>query len=146
MELGNPQSVKTWPIVTTVILVPSLALIGVVAVSILRPGQDNAALVTQILGFGVTITVATMAYLKSADTREVVNSRMDEFKRTIQLAANAAVLAAHAEGKQEGRDSANERTDVLASKTEAVVVQSAQTHELLKTHDQWERDRMKGQS
>jgi two-component system phosphate regulon response regulator PhoB len=47
----------------------------------------------------VTITMATLAYLKSAETREVVNSRMDEFKRTLQLASEAAQLKAHAEGR-----------------------------------------------
>ena len=136
MEPGNPPPVKNWPYVTTVVSIPALAIVGSVALSVFHPAADDALLITQILGFGVTITVALLAYLKAADTREVVNSRMDEFKRTLQLTADAAIQNAHAEGKQEGRDSANERTDVLAAKTDA-------THDLLKTHDQWELDRQK---
>jgi hypothetical protein len=136
MEPGNPARSDSWPYVTALIVIPLVSILGVVVLLVTRPDKDNASLVTQILGFGVTITVATLAFLKSADTREVVNSRMDEFKRTMQLASDAAVLTAHAEGKQEGRDSANERTDVLASKIDAA-------HDTLKTHDQWERDRVK---
>ena len=149
MEQGNPPPIKSWPYVATIILIPALAIGGAVAVVTLRPASDaissaaNASLVTQILGFGVTITVATMAYLKSADTREVVNSRMDEFKRTMQLASDAAVLTAHAEGKAEGRVAADQRTDVLAAKTDATHATVTAVGELLKTHDQWERDRVK---
>ncbi len=96
--------------------IPSLSIIAVVALLVLRPDKDNALIVTQILGFGGTITAATMAYLKSSDTREIVNSRMDEFKRTMQLAANAAVATAHADGRAEGRLAADQRTDDLASR------------------------------
>lgn len=113
METGNPSTSRQWPYVATVVLIPLSSIVGSVAVTVLRPGVDNAALVTQLLGFGLTITIAMLAYLKSSDTREVVNSRMDEFKRTLQLSANVAVLAAHAEGRAEGRTAADARTDAL---------------------------------
>jgi len=112
------MSSKTWPYTMTLIMVPSLSILGVVALLVLRPGDMNAALVAQILGFGVTITMATMAYLKSAETHGIVNSRMDEFKRALEATATADSAKARAEGKQEGRDSADARTDILAGKTE----------------------------
>ena len=74
MDERNPPPIKNWPYVTTLILIPLATVVGSVTVSIMRPGQDNAALVTQILGFGVTITMATMAYLKSSYTRQTVNN------------------------------------------------------------------------
>lgn len=141
MEVDNPAPSKTWPYVTTAVLIPSLTVVGASTVAVLRAG-DNALLVTQILGFGVTITVALLAFLKSADTREIVNSRMDEFKRQLHVSATAAIALAHAAGAAEGRQTSDARTDALALKTEAVHDTAVETRALLKTHDQWERDEL----
>ena len=105
---------KTWPYTTILVAVPSLAIVGVIALLILRPGEMNAALVAQILGFGVTITMATMAYMKSSETHAIVNSRMDEFKRALEETATAAAFRARTEGQLEGRKAADQRTDALA--------------------------------
>lgn len=118
MERENPIPSRTWPYAATIVLIPAVTIISVVLLLVLRPEKDNAALVAQIFGFGVTITMATLAYLKSSDTREIVNSRMDEFKRTLQLASDAAVLTAHGVGMREGQQAANLRTDTLAAKKE----------------------------
>jgi hypothetical protein len=140
MEPGNPVASRNWTYVVTLVLIPLASVVGCVVVTVMRPEKDNSSLVTQILGFGVTITMATMAYLKSSDTREVVNSRMDEFKRTLQLTADAAIAGAHAEGKAEGRVAADQRTDLLAGKLDGTHNEVKVVGELLKTHDQWERD------
>jgi len=65
------------------------------------------------------------------------------------LSANSAAVAALAEGEKIGRESANQRTDILATKADdlavkadAIHVLAADTHTTLKTHDQWERDRV----
>jgi len=149
MEAHNPEPSRTWPYVAIIVLVPLAAVLGVIALLILRPDDDNAALVAQVLGFSVTVTMSTLAYLKSADTREVVNSRMDEFKRTLQLSANAAESAAHAEGEKIGREAANLRTDMLVTKADDLATKADAIHAIvddtstvLKTHDQWERDRL----
>jgi len=149
MEIGNPPPITKWPYVVTVIGIPIVSLVGVVLVVTLRPATSealataNAALVTQILGFGATITVAMLAYLKSSDTHIVMNSRMDEFKRTMQLASDAAVARALSEGRAEGRASADARTDVLSEKTDQVRQSVSDVNTLLKTHDEWEQDRLR---
>jgi hypothetical protein len=121
MALGESTSnqTKTWPYTLTLTMVPALSISGVVTLLVFRPGDMNAALVAQILGFGVTITMATLAYLKSSETHQIVNSRMDEFKQAIQLAAEKAVTIARAEGEQKGRESADSRTDRLAGEKDA---------------------------
>lgn len=149
MEAQNPQASKTWPYVVAGGVIPAVAILGIVSLLLFTPDRDNSVLIGQIIGFAITITMSTFAYLKSADTREVVNSRMDEFKRTLQLSANTAAAAAHAEGEKLGREAANQRTDILATKADdlatkadAIHVLAADTHTTLKTHDQWERDRV----
>jgi len=134
-EPGNPPRAPLAPYIWAVVVIAVAAIGGVVLVLTIRPDKDNIALVTQILGFATTTLMATLAYMRSTETREVVNSRMDEFKRTLQAASEVAQVQAHADGKAEGRAAADARTDVLSAKTDA-------THELLKTHDQWERDRL----
>lgn len=116
MEAENPAVGRAWPYTVTLVLIPGVAIVSVVALVTLRPGQENASFVAQILGFAVTITMATLAYLKSSETREIVNSRMDEFKRTLQVAATAAQVQAHADGRAEGRAAADLRTDTLADR------------------------------
>lgn len=113
-EPGNPTKAPTAPYIVVIVVITVAAISGVVLVLTIRPDKDNAALVTQILGFASTTLMAALAYMRSTETREVVNSRMDEFKRTIQAASEIAQAQAHAEGRAEGRAAANARTDALA--------------------------------
>lgn len=131
-EEQNPPKASAAPYLVVIVVIAVASIAGVVLVLTIRPDKDNAALVTQILGFGSTTLMAALAYMRSTDTREVVNSRMDEFKRSLQAASAIAQASARAEGKAEGRAAANERTDVLALKADA-------THDLLLSHDEWER-------
>ncbi len=118
MEAGNPSHNSGWAYAASLIMIPLMSIVGVIVLLVLRPSGDNSALVTQILGFGATITMATLAYLKASDTREIVNSRMDEFKRTIQMSADAAVAHALMQGKAEGRAASEQRTDALQTKAD----------------------------
>ncbi len=115
MESENPVPAKQTPYLLAVALISGLAIIGIVMVLVLRPGAtDNAVMVASIIGFATTTGTSMLAFMRSTETREVVNSRMDEFKRTLQIASDAATAAAHAAGRLEGQASANQRTDQLA--------------------------------
>lgn len=113
-EPGNPPRAPIAPYLVAIGTITIAAIGGVVLVLTIRPDEDNAALVTQILGFGSTTLMATLAYMRSTETREVVNSRMDEFKRTLQAASEIAQATAHAAGRAEGQAAADARTDALA--------------------------------
>jgi hypothetical protein len=116
MESGNPIPAKQTPYIMAVVILSALTIVGVVMVIVLRPGaMDNAIMVAAIIGFATTTGTSLLAYMRSTETREVVNSRMDEFKRTLQTAATNAEAAAHAAGRAEGRSEADARTDKLAT-------------------------------
>jgi hypothetical protein len=113
-EEANPPISPRTPYVLAASVITVAAIAGVVIVLTVRPDKDNALLVTQILGFAATTLASTLAYMRSTETREVVNSRMDEFKRSLQAASAVAQAQARAEGKAEGRAAADARTDTLA--------------------------------
>ena len=97
--------------------------------------MSEAAAVAIIVGVisavpGVISAWATIrGNQKLATVHVQINSRMDELLRSTAK-ENLAV------GQAEGRASADQRTDLLAEKSEA-------TLSLLKTHDEWERERLK---
>lgn len=91
------------------LIVGGMAVVGVVAVvlvSVLRPEQDNSALITTIVGLLLPTTASILAFLKAQETHLSVNSRLDSF-------IVAAKAQAKAEGVKEGGRAANERTDKL---------------------------------
>lgn len=101
------------PYIIAVVVMTSLGVVGVVAITVARPTSDNTALIGLVLGFLAPTTLSLLAFMKAQETHLSVNSRLDAFM------ANAK-LAARAEGITEGR--AQGRTDALA----ATAVQSAQ--------------------
>lgn len=116
-EDRNPPKASVVPYFVTVALISVIAIVGVVIVLVLRPNEDNAGLITQIFGFATMTTMGVFTFMRSGETREIVNSRMDEFKRTLQLASDVAQAKARADGREEGRHIANIRTDALAEAT-----------------------------
>lgn len=104
------------PYVWAITVIAVVAIIGGVVVIVLR-GTDNAQelLLTNIFGFAVTVTMATLAYLRATETHAIVNSRMDEFKAVLELNANQQSAIARAAGIVEGEQKANLRTDALAA-------------------------------
>jgi hypothetical protein len=100
------------PYIVTVALMAMFAVASVVAVTLIRPTQDNSSLITTILGFIATTTASLLAFMKSQETHLSVNSRLDAFMRNAEMAAHIQGLA---EGQVKGRQDANARTDALTA-------------------------------
>jgi hypothetical protein len=100
------------PYIMAVVLMAALGILGVVAVAVARPGQDNTAIFTAIAGFVCPTTLSLLAFMKAQETHLSVNSRLDAFMRNAELAAHIKGIVA---GRAQGRDAANERTDALAA-------------------------------
>jgi len=99
---------------TATVTVFGTGLLAVVGVVVIRPNADNAMIITQIIGFTATTSAALLAFLKAQETHLVVNSRIDEFKRSLEAVAAVKEDMARASGIIEGRSAANARTDELA--------------------------------
>lgn len=89
----------------------ALAIIAIVAITLLRPAEDNTALIVVVLGFVATTLGTVLTYLKTQETHLSVNSRMDQLLSVAQRQSRAEGLAA---GKIEGAAAANQRTDDIA--------------------------------
>jgi len=90
------------PYLIAVVVTTMIGVAGVVAVLILRPHEDNAALFVAIGGFVAPTTAALLAFLKTQETHLLVNSRMDEFKKLISDNAALAETLAHDKGVVQG--------------------------------------------
>jgi hypothetical protein len=102
------------PYVVAVVIMMGFGVVGVVAITVLRPTQDNTIIITTLLGFLAPTTLSLLAFMKAQETHLSVNSRLDDFMRTATYAAHAKGLM---EGRGEGRDSADQRTDLLADRS-----------------------------
>ena len=98
------------PYIIAVVLMATLGIVGVVCVSIFRPGQDNISVYGLIGTFVGPTTLSLLAFMKAQETHLSVNSRLDAFMRNAEVAAHIRGIA---EGVTQGRDSANQRTDAL---------------------------------
>jgi CHASE2 domain-containing sensor protein len=105
------QPPNNTPYIIAVVVMMAIGVLGVVIVTVMRSGQDNALVIGAILGFLGPTTLSLLAFMKAQETHLSVNSRLDAFMQN-------AILAAHAEGasegRKEGRQSADARTDRLA--------------------------------
>jgi hypothetical protein len=101
------------PYVVAVVVMMTLGVVGVVAVTIARPTTDNTLLIASILGFLAPTTLSLLAFMKSQETHLSVNSRLDAFMANARSAARAEGVN---EGRTQGRESANQRTDELADR------------------------------
>lgn len=106
------------PYVIAVVVMMTLGVIGVVAVTFARPTQDNTVLVGLILGFLAPTTLSLLAFMKSQETHLSVNSRLEAFMQAAEEAARAQGVE---DGRTRGRDDANARTDALAISTPVAV-------------------------
>lgn len=98
------------PYIVAVILMMFLGVASIVVIVIARPNNDNTAIITTILGFLAPTTLSLLAYMKAQETHLSVNSRLDAFMRNAELAARVQGVI---EGRSQGRDDANLRTDQL---------------------------------
>jgi len=104
------------PYIVAVVVMMALGVGAVVAVTVDRPSADNTLLIASILGFLAPTTLSLLAFMKAQETHLSVNSRLDEFMVNAKLAARAEGVA---EGRTQGRISADERTDTLAQSKES---------------------------
>ena len=101
------------PYIVAVVLMMTIGVTGVVIVVLLHP-MDDMTIITTILGFLAPTTLSLLAFMKSQETHLSVNSRLDAFMRNAELAARVQGVI---EGRSQGRDDANQRTDQLANAT-----------------------------
>ena len=101
------------PYIVAVVLMMALGVCGVIAVILIHP-MDDMTIITTILGFLAPTTLSLLAFMKSQETHLSVNSRLDAFMRNAELAARVQGVI---EGRSQGRDDANQRTDQLANAT-----------------------------
>jgi len=90
------------PYLIAIVIMTVLGVVGIIAVLVLRPHDDNSALFVAIGGIIAPTTAALLAFLKGQETHLLVNSRMDEFKKLLSENAVLAEKAARAEGVREG--------------------------------------------
>lgn len=88
------------------------AMLGIVVVSVLRPADDNAAIIGAIIALA-TPTAAALVAFAVRDVHLQVNSRMDELLLASNMAARAEGTAA---GKAAGREAAESRQDIIADR------------------------------
>jgi hypothetical protein len=119
---GDQAKPSQVPYLIAVVLMVAIVVGAIVAVMFLRPTADNSSIVTEIIGFASTVTMALFAFLKAQETHVVVNSQMDSFKSEVRQAAAQSGLIAHAEGVVQGRAEADARTDALAQPLAKAVV------------------------
>ena len=121
LPVDRRQSIVPLPSNTQyVVAVVAMMLIGVVAVVAIvlgRPEKDNTAVIATIVGFLAPTTLSLLAFMKSQETHLSVNSRLDAFMANARMAAHAQGVT---EGRAQGRQSADARTDDLAAAHAAV--------------------------
>lgn len=91
------------PYLIAVVLMTALGVGSTLLVLFLRPNADNAALIAAIAGFIAPTTMALLAFMKTQETHVLVNGRMDEFKKLLQLNAAMAEEAARKAGVVQGQ-------------------------------------------
>jgi hypothetical protein len=104
------------PYVVAVVIMAGLAIVAVAAIAVLRPDKDNSSLFLTIGGFIGPTTFSLLSFLKAQDTHKSVNGRLEEFLAARGVAAHAQGVT---EGRQQGRQAADDRTDALAATASA---------------------------
>ena len=104
VDMGQPGS--NLPYVVAVIIMMVIGVSGSIILTLLNKSQDNTVLIAAIFGFLTPTTLSLLAFMKSQETHLSVNSRLDEFMKATRSSAMA-------EGRIQGQDEANARTDAL---------------------------------
>ena len=102
------------PYVIVVAMMMGVALMVILAITWLRPDEDNAILVGMVLGFATTTTAAIFVFLKSQETHLLFNSRMDEMMHNVSEVARLR-------GEKTGRDEAENKVIVAVPQQPAVI-------------------------
>lgn len=84
------------PYLVAIVVMVLISVTAIVAVTLIRPEQDNSSLYVLILGSIGPTTLALLAFMKAQETHLSVNSRLDQFIKN-------ADRSARAEGELAGR-------------------------------------------
>lgn len=113
----EPVHGSSLPYIVAIIIMTCVTLIATSLLLVFSPDKKHIEFFTLLSIFIVPTTMSLLgllkssqAYNKSNDTFHMVNSRLDEFIRNASMIAEAK---GHRAGLQEGRESANIRTDQL---------------------------------
>jgi len=98
------------PYLIAIVAMLMIAVSAIVAVTLIRPTQDNSSLYVLILGSIAPTTLALLAFMKAQETHLSVNSRLEQFIRNADGRARAE---GELVGRAAGRTAADERTDTL---------------------------------
>lgn len=88
------------PYVIAIVAMAGLGVGGVVLITLLRPDKDNAVLIAAVLGFLAPTLMGLLAFMKSQETKLLVNGRLDAMVENAKTAAFHAGVA-HAQGNVE---------------------------------------------
>lgn len=97
--------------VVAVVVMSGLGIVSVLAITLMKPEQDNTVIIASVFGFLLPTTMALLAFMKSQETHLSVNSRLEAF-------INEARELARAEGMVAGREAAERREDRVAQQEE----------------------------
>ncbi len=86
-----PPKSSTIPYIAAVVIMVLLGVVAVLVITALRPKEDNALLITTVLGFIAPTLAAIFAFMKSQETHSEVNGRL-------QAMVDAAREIGYAEG------------------------------------------------
>lgn len=109
------------PYIIAVVVMMALGVLGVVLIVVLRPEKDNTVVIAAVLGFLAPTTLSLLAFMKAQETHLSVNSRLDAFMANAKTAAYADGML---EGRTQGRQLADDRTDALAAGAGATTVEA----------------------
>lgn len=90
-------------VVGALVLISALGAGAVVAVTMLRPGQDNAMLIAALLGFLGPTTMALLALLKVGETGRAVRELHVAVNSRLTALLEQTAIASRASGREEGR-------------------------------------------
>lgn len=101
MRIPRPVN-NAVPYLVAIVIVVVIGVGGTLAVLMMRPLEDNASLYVAIAGFCAPTIASLAAFIKNQETHLLVNSRMDEFRKTLSYNAAIAEQLARKEGVREG--------------------------------------------
>lgn len=102
------------PYIVAVVACVGLTIAAIVTITVMRPEQDNAIIIGQIVAAAGPVTLALLAFMKSQETHLSVNSRLEEFKKAIE---ESSALAGEKRGIEIGK---RQQVDIEADVARAV--------------------------
>jgi membrane-bound ClpP family serine protease len=87
IDLAKPynlhKTTSVLPYVYTTIILFISGLIFIALVLFLRPTLDPLIVITSVMGFVITISTGIAAFIKAQETHNMVNSKLDAWKKEV---------------------------------------------------------------